>query len=228
MTAVPTAAAAAVAATTDNHGGIPPNANIVHGYDIEALVDAAMGQRPMPTAPMYLDSFGMPLTRLAPAPLVAAPTPATPLPAKQQQQQQYHSQQQSQQPSALDIANAALAAAYGASNGHQQQQQQQPTRILVLSNMVTDDDLATDDDYQGLQDEVREECAKFGQLKGMHIPRRADRNVEASAIKKIFLEYASVQDAQAAERELAGRSFGENTVQTSFLAESEYAAGRLK
>lgn len=219
---------ATVTATPDaNSGGIPPNANIVNGYDIEALVDAAMGQRPMPTAPMYFDSFGMPLTRLAPAPLVAPPTAATPAPAPPQQQQQ-----QRQEPSALDIANAALAAVYGRTNGQQTQQPQssngKPTRILVLSNMVTDDDLATDEDYEGLQQEVREECAKFGQLKGMHIPRKAGVNVEQSAVKKIFLEYASVQDAQAAERELSGRKFGDNTVETSFLPESDYSAGHFK
>ena len=200
--------------------GIPPNANIVNGYDVEALVDAALGQRPMPTAPTYLDAFGMPLTRLAPSALVAAP--ATPVPQQQQQQQQYQPamQQQQSQPSALDIANAALAAAYGTPATVPQQQApvavgQAPSRILVLSNMVTQEDLQSDEDYQGLQDEVREECAKFGQLRGMQIPRNAGGNIQQSAILKIFLEYATVQDAQAAERELKGRKFGPNVVQVS-------------
>lgn len=35
----------------------------------------------------------------------------------------------------------------------------------------------------------------------------------STAIRKIYLEYASVQDADAAERELAGRSFGNSVVQ---------------
>jgi hypothetical protein len=234
---IPTVAAAAVpaapviavaAATPTNSGGLPPTANIVHGYDVDVLVDAAMGKCAMPTAPMYLDSFGMPLTRLAPTPLVTA---AAQVPAPSPQQQQ----QQQQQPSALDIANAALAAAYGTAAPVQQQQQQQqqqsggssPTRVLVLSNMVTPEDLATDDDYQGLQEEVREECAKFGQLYGMQIPRYPGGSIQPSAIHKIYLEYASVQDAQAAERELAGRRFGDNVVQTSFFDETEYSSGRL-
>ena len=167
--------------TPSNDGGIPPNANIVNGYDIEALVDAAMGQRPMPTAPMYLDSFGMPLTRLAPAGMV--PAAATPM----QHQQPAAA---APAPSALDIANAALAAvgaAYGSggnAGGHGAGGG--PTRVLVLSNMVMQEDLATDEDYKGLSEEVREECAKFGQLLGMQIPRRIEGNIQPSAILKIF------------------------------------------
>jgi len=209
-TAIP-ADISTVAAITPAPNGIPPNANIVHGYDIEALVDAAMGQGTMPTAPVYLDSFGMPLTRLVAAPLAAAAAsmggavaaPAGPV------------------PSALDIANAALAAIGGGAATPP------ATRVLVLSNMVMVEDLVSDADYQGLQEEVREECAKFGQLRGMQIPRRAEGNIQQSAILKIFLEYASVQDAQAAERELKGRRFGDNVVQTSFFPEADYSAGKL-
>ena len=189
-----TAPSVAAPATPQQGGAVPTNANIVHGYDVEALVDAAMGQRPMPTAPMYLDSFGVPLTRLIPAGMATAA--ATPPP----------STVKAPAPSPLDIANAALAALGP-----------QATRVLVLSNMVLQEDLASDEDYQGLQEEVREECAKFGQLKGMQIPRRVEGNIQPTAILKIFLEYATVQDAQAAERELKGRKFGDNVVQVRLL-----------
>lgn len=214
--AMPEVGVPTAGASPAKQGEIPPNANIVHGYDVEELVSAAMGQRPMPTAPMYLDSFGMPLTRLAPAGMAAAAatsssTPArVPAPAGGGQ-------------SALDIANAALAAAYGGSPAPAAP----TTRILVLSNMVLQEDLDNDEDYQALQEEVREECAKFGQLKGMQVPRRAEGNIKASAVLKIYLEYASVQDAQAAERELKGRKFGDNVVATSYFSESDYSSGKL-
>jgi len=208
--------------------GVPSQANIVNGYDIDVLVDAALGKCDMPTAPMYLDAFGMPLTRLAPTHLVAVPpmSPATQLIAQAQPQTP-------SQPSALEIANAALAAAYGTPTIAQQPLVSQmtsgqlPTRVLVLSNMVTSEDLASDDEYNGLQEEVREECAKYGQLRGMQIPRSAGGAVQQSAILKIFLEYASANEAQVAERELKGRKFGENVVLTHFFSESDYAAGRL-
>ena len=105
---------------------------VTTSYNVEELVDAAMGLRPMPTAPSLL---GMPAVPLTPA-----------------------------MPTALDIANAALAAAYPSQ-----------TRILVLLNMVSDQDLETAQDHQELTEEVREECAKFGKLLSIKVPRKAVR-----------------------------------------------------
>ena len=82
--------------------------------------------------------------------------------------------------------------------------------------MVSDEDLATEEEYQALREEVQEECAKHGKLVGMKIPRTASSTVEASAIKRIFLEYATPQDAANAEKELAGRQFGPNVVEVCF------------
>eukprot|EP00934_Nitzschia_sp_Nitz4_P007961 Nitzschia sp. Nitz4//scaffold3_size479765//303088//305038//NITZ4_000125-RA/size479765-augustus-gene-1.608-mRNA-1//-1//CDS//3329550833//7951//frame0 len=188
----------------------PPDAMIIGGYDIEALVDAAMGLKPMPTAPVHLDSFGVPITRMAP---IATPQPVNnnaPPSAPQDGK------------SALDIANAALNAAYGGGGPSQA-----ATRILVLHNMVTDEDLATDDEYNGLREEVYEECSKFGRLLGMKIPRRPEGPIKESAIRKIFLEYATVQDATSAETELAGRQFGPNVVEASYYNEGDYSNGIL-
>lgn len=194
-----------------------PDAVIINGYDIEALVDAAMGLGPMPTAPMHLDQFGMPITRMTNAllppavPVPTPPVPRVPAPAAALPGALPPGS------SALDIANAALSAAFGSAGGAAPTSApvSNPTRILVLHNMVTDEDLATDEDYHGLLDEVQEECAKFGRLLGMNVPRRPSGTVQPSAVKKIFLEYATPQDASNAERELAGRQFGPNVVQVS-------------
>lgn len=183
-----------------------PEAIIIDGYDVEVLVDAAMGLRAMPTAPMHVDQFGMPITRAVPVLAVPGailrPAPTT-LPSSLPTGA-----------SALDIANAALDAAMG--RAMPAAPTTSSSRILVLLNMVTDEDLATDDEYQGLLEEVGDECAKFGNLLGMKIPRVASANVQPSAIRKIFLEYATVNDAANAERELAGRQFGPNVVQVRF------------
>ena len=48
-----------------------------------------------------------------------------------------------------------------------------------------------------------------------------------SAVKKIFLEYATVQDSSNAENELAGRQFGPATVGVEYLKEDDYANGNL-
>jgi splicing factor U2AF 65 kDa subunit len=196
---------------------ISPDRTIVAGYDIELLVDAAMGQAIMPTTPQYFDpATGLPLTRMAlvsPALLSAAAAAAA----------------------------AVQAAALGPSNNfaqlppaHQALSAPAPpleTRILVLQNMVSDDDLALDDDYAALTEEVREECAKFGQLLSLKIPRPAQvdhARVHDSALRKIYLEYATAQDARNADRELAGRQFGNFVVQTTYYSEQDFAHGVLR
>ena len=49
-----------------------------------------------------------------------------------------------------------------------------------------------------------------------------------SAIRKIFLEYASPNDAMSAERELTGRAFGPKVVDTAYFGEEDYHNGNLK
>ena len=117
---------------------------------------------------------------------------------------------------AQSMANAALDAAFGggAMMTNSTPTTSSPTKILVLLNMVTDEDLATDEDYNDLFDEVKEECAKFGKLISMKIPRPND-GYSPSAVKKIFLEYADAVDASKSMSELAGRAFGANVVQVS-------------
>lgn len=101
-----------------------------------------------------------------------------------------------------------------------------PTRVLVLLNMVMDEDLATAEDHKMLEEEVREEVSKYGELRSMKIPRAQD-GYAPSAVKKIFLEYASPRDAMSAERELKGRAFGPNVVDTKYFGEEDYARGNL-
>jgi splicing factor U2AF subunit len=176
-------------------GAVPVHHTIVTGYDVEQLVDAALGKVPMPLAPQYFDAAGMPLTRIVPVGMGQPP------------KQNFH------------IGGTAAAAT---------ESHVALSRVLVLHNMVTDEDLATDQDYAELAQEVSEECAKFGTLRDIKIPRAAGADVEASAIRKVFLEYSSTGEAQAAEKELKGRQFGEATVETSYYSESDFAAGILK
>jgi len=100
------------------------------------------------------------------------------------------------------------------------------SRILVLQNMVTDEDLEPDDNYYGLMDEVREECEKYGVLIDMKIPRSSD-GYNPSATRKIFLVYATVEDALNAQKELSGRQFGSSIVETSFFKQQDYDQGNL-
>jgi splicing factor U2AF subunit len=183
--------------------------NMSGQYNVEELVDAAMGLRPMPTAPSLL---GLPVIPLVPimGTMAAAPMSLPPPPSRAPPPPPPVT-------AVLNIANKALEQAFP-----------DKTRILVLLNMVAPEDLATDQDHQELVAEVREECAKFGNLLSIKIPRPSDAGIEASAVKKIFLEYATVQDSAKAQGELNGRKFGPHIVMTSFLSEGDYAAGKLR
>ena len=46
-----------------------------------------------------------------------------------------------------------------------------PTRILRLSNMTMPEDLTDDEAYSELQEDVLEECSKYGQIVSIEIPR---------------------------------------------------------
>lgn len=139
---------------------LPLDRTIVAGYDVEALVDAAMGLREMPSAPQFYDPTGQPMTRIVAATVVPI-----------------------------------------------------PTRILMLRNMVTDDDLASQEAVDDLKQEVGEECSKFGNLLAIEIFDRL-----------IYLEYDNLGAAATAQRELQGRQFGDAEVEAQFVTEDEYAS----
>jgi len=226
------------------------NATIVNGYDIEELVDAAMGLKPMPRMPTRVDKFGVPITQMSSGIVAAqASIPSLPPPPPQQSRMPLGppaapmmkvvpTQQFLPGSSALEIANAAQAAldaAFGSGGAVQPSNippplppQQTQTRILVLLNMVSDEDLNTDADYNGLIEEVQDEVKKFGKLLSVQIPRKATATIETSAIRKIFLEYATIQDSANAEQELAGRQFGPNVVEANYFDEQEYASLKLR
>jgi len=190
-------------------GAPPSNQNIVAGYNVEALVDAALGKAPMPTAPTFLDAYGQPLTQIVPI----LPVPAA-APALTNQGLLATLQQVNSQPPLPPPPLAAAAT--------------QKTRVLVLLNMVTEEDLATAEDHQALVEEVRDECSKFGRLQSVVIPREVGSGVEATAVRKVFLEYASPEDAARAEEELTGRQFGPHVVETRYYSERDFAAGQLR
>jgi len=225
---------------------VEPDALVVNGYEIEALVDAAMGLKPMPIAPTHVDQFGIPITKIGsgnlPPPMTITPLPRMPavsglsianaVGAPPPPPQVTAAAALPPGSSALDIANAALDAAFGPGATVAPPPPPPPprksTRILVLLNMVANEDLELDVEYCGLVEEVEEEVRKFGKLLSIQIPRKASVSIEPSAIGKIFLEYATIQDSANAEQELSGRQFGPNVVQANYHDEQEYAALKLR
>ncbi|KAG7359653.1 RNA recognition motif containing protein [Nitzschia inconspicua] len=93
-----------------------------------------------------------------------------------------------------------------------------PTRVVELQHMLTHDDLVNDDEYNDILEDTREECAQYGQLISVHIPRAG----EAGATK-IYLEYSSSDDAAKAVKGLEGRTFDGRLVQATYFDETKFA-----
>ncbi|KAJ5562363.1 RNA recognition motif domain eukaryote [Penicillium sp. DV-2018c] len=86
------------------------------------------------------------------------------------------------------------------------------TPVLQLLNMVTLDELLNDEDYEEIVEDVSEECAKFGNMLGIKIPRRGH------GAGKIYIKYDSAEAATNALKALAGRKFSDRTVVASYFS----------
>ncbi|KAL7470108.1 hypothetical protein ACHAXS_011699 [Conticribra weissflogii] len=127
---------------------------------------------------------------------------------------------------ALGAAFGGVPAASGPGSVPQAPAAVASTRVLVLLNMVMDEDLATEEEYTMLFEEVQEEARKYGKLISMKIPKPQDGH-NPSALKKIFLEYATTSDAEIAKKALEGRAFGPNVVEASYFSEDNYSRNQL-
>jgi splicing factor U2AF subunit len=124
-------------------------------------------------------------------------------------------QQQQQAPisSAVAVNNAVLAAL-------------PPMRILLLTNMVSSQEIQDNAEYEDIREDVRLECADFGAVIRVLIPRECDgymKHLEGS----IFVEFADASAARSAALALNGRKFADKTVSVQYFDERKFATGNL-
>lgn len=93
-----------------------------------------------------------------------------------------------------------------------------PTRVVELQHMLTHDDLVNEDEYKEIMEDTREECGQYGHLNSVIIPKAGE--VGAT---KIYLEYASADDAAKAVKGLEGRTFDGRRVQATYFDEDKFA-----
>ena len=65
-----------------------------------------------------------------------------------------------------------------------QSHSQPPSEVLCLMNMVSEDDLMDDEDYEDILDDIRMECSKYGFVKSIDIPRPI-KGVDVPGIGKV-------------------------------------------
>ncbi|KAJ3338144.1 U2 small nuclear RNA auxiliary factor 2 [Gonapodya sp. JEL0774] len=98
------------------------------------------------------------------------------------------------------------------------------TPVIMLLNMVSTDELVDDDEYGDIMQDVHDECSKFGQVENIKIPRPV-AGQEVPGLGKIFVQYASAEEAEAAVKSLAGRKFADRTVIAGYWDLEKFEAG---
>lgn len=95
------------------------------------------------------------------------------------------------------------------------------TEVLCLMNMVMPDELKDDEEYEDIQEDIREECSRYGIVRSVEIPRPVE-GVEVPGVGKVFVEFNSVLDCQKAQQNLTGRKFANRVVVTSYFDPDRY------
>lgn len=115
-------------------------------------------------------------------------------------------------------------------------------RILLMLNMVTTDDLTDDQEYADLYEDIKEECAGFGEVEDLRVPRPvkkdrsrwapgetggqqaaidAARADEAAGVGRVYVKFKDPHSANQALNSLAGRSFAGRSIIATLLAEDD-------
>lgn len=95
------------------------------------------------------------------------------------------------------------------------------TEILVLMNMVTEDELKDDEEYEEILEDIRDECSKYGNVRSMEIPRPIE-GVQVPGVSKVYVEFASPTDCAKAQQALSGRKFANRVVVSSYHDPDKY------
>jgi len=90
------------------------------------------------------------------------------------------------------------------------------SRALELCNMVTEDDLKDDEEYEDIKLDVEDECNTTGRVVSLEIPRSGD------GMGKIFVLFETPEGASKTLKSLSGKHFGGRTVVANFFSEEKY------
>lgn len=96
-----------------------------------------------------------------------------------------------------------------------------PTEVLCLLNMVVPEELTDEEEYEDILEDIREECAKYGSVKSVEIPRPVP-GVDVPGCGKVFVEFYGIPDCQKAQTALTGRKFSNRVVVTSYFEPDRY------
>ncbi|XP_034477997.1 splicing factor U2AF 50 kDa subunit [Drosophila innubila] len=97
----------------------------------------------------------------------------------------------------------------------------QATEILCLLNMVLYEELMDDEEYEDIRKDIKQECAKYGKVKSLKIPRLVGEAPQGGC-GKVYVRFETAEDCKKALNALSGRKFSGRIVMTSFYDPDKY------
>jgi len=92
------------------------------------------------------------------------------------------------------------------------------SRVIILRNMVGPEDVD-----ETLQEEITDECSKFGSVEKVIIyQEKQSEDEDAEIIVKIFVEFSNGAEAEKARDSLNGRFFGGRMVKSDIYDQALY------
>lgn len=74
-----------------------------------------------------------------------------------------------------------------------------PTRVLCFRNIIRSDELEDEEEFKDILEDIREECAKFGRVMSINIPR-TDQSCDINVIGNAFVEFYTIEESKEARR----------------------------
>lgn len=102
-----------------------------------------------------------------------------------------------------------------------------PTRVLVMLQMVVADILRDDTEYREIYEDIEQECRRYGEVRSVVIPRPTPDNAPVNGLGKVFVEFATPEQAIKARAEVEGRQFDGRTVLCDFWPDDKWARQEL-
>lgn len=97
--------------------------------------------------------------------------------------------------------------------------------LSVLFTTVTPEELADDEEYADIMEDMREECGKYGAVLQVHIPRAGPPGAPPPpGLGRVLIEFGEPSAAIAARNAMHGRKFSGRTVVATLLTDDDYKA----
>nr|XP_060630322.1 serine/threonine-protein kinase Kist [Anolis sagrei ordinatus] len=96
-----------------------------------------------------------------------------------------------------------------------------PSPVLRLLNILNDASFQSEEEFEDIIDDIKEECSKYGQIVSLFVPK------ESPGKGHVFVEYTNAGDSKAAQQALSGKRFDGKFVVTTFYPLSAYKRGYL-